>query len=58
VQFAPPMTAIETYIVCGFDLDLTDNFFLYQKWGVGYSQFIGTPMGNTGEFGTKFQLGL
>ncbi|MFH0761622.1 MAG: hypothetical protein V2A67_08990 [Bacteroidota bacterium] len=53
-----PMTAIETYIGCGFDLDLTDNFYLYQKWGVGYAQFIGTPHGKDGEFGTKFQMGL
>ncbi len=58
ITVGPPLTAIETYIGCGFDLDLTDNFYLYQKWGVGYSQFIGIPMGNTGEFGTKFQIGL
>lgn len=55
----PPMTVIETYIGCGFDLDLSDNLFLFQKWGVGYSQFYGFPMpGPMGEFGTKFQFGI
>lgn len=54
----PPMTVIETYIGCGFDLDLFSNFYLFQKWGVGYSQFIGVSNGNMNEFGTKFQFGV
>jgi len=54
----PAMTALEAYIGCGLDLDLTDNLYLFQKWGVGYAHFIGSPHGGIGEFGTKFQIGL
>jgi hypothetical protein len=53
-----PMTAVETYVGCGVDLDLTDNLYLFQKWGVGYAQFFGSPHGKDSEFGTKFQMGL
>ena len=53
-----PMTAIETYIGCGVDLDLTDNLYLFQKLGIGYAQFFGSPHGKDGEVGTKFQMGL
>ncbi|HBB93146.1 MAG: hypothetical protein A2X22_06490 [Bacteroidetes bacterium GWF2_49_14] len=58
VEF-PAMLVVEAYVGCGFDLDLTDNLYLFQRMGVGYASiFRFQNLNNSGEFGTKFQFGI